>query len=127
MSIRDFITRNRFMTEGRLSVDPCSERNEPKERKWHHIIKQYRTMLDQNGIEAEAMDLDDPNPTDCDLECHAMFMLNQMDKMLDEGEVEKFQRWFGFVQSLLFITKYYTINQLRSHVTDPYVEANYNV
>ncbi len=46
---------------------------------------------------------------------HAHWMLLGIRNCIGKGELEKAQRWLGFVQGILWTSKMYTIAQLRKH------------
>lgn len=46
---------------------------------------------------------------------HCKTMLPKMEKMLDEGKLEKFFRWLGFMQGVLWVEKLYTLEELKDH------------
>ncbi len=49
--------------------------------------------------------------------CGAKSMLARMHEFLDENKIGKFNRWLGFVQAMLFVAGYYSINEMREHNT----------
>ncbi len=44
---------------------------------------------------------------------HLLYMLGEMDKFLDEGRMEKFHRWLGFVQGACWLLGYQTLKELK--------------
>lgn len=46
---------------------------------------------------------------------HVRWMCQQIPKMLDEGHLEKVNRWLGFIQGVLWLENIYTIDQMRNH------------
>lgn len=44
---------------------------------------------------------------------HLFYMLDQMDKFLDEGRMEKFFRWLGFVQGVCWDSACQTLKELK--------------
>ena len=46
---------------------------------------------------------------------HCMFMLEKMEKFVEDGDEGKFYRWLGFVQGILWSSCMYSINSMRDH------------
>lgn len=59
-------------------------------------------------------ELGDPNLPLCRL-CHAKWMVLEMKKFLDDGQIEKAFRWLGFVQGILWCEGVYTIDEMEDH------------
>jgi len=45
---------------------------------------------------------------------HLLFMLNEMERFLNEGRMEKFHRWLGFIQATCWLSGYQTIEDLKN-------------
>ncbi len=44
---------------------------------------------------------------------HLLYMLDRMDKFLDEGRMEKFFRWLGFIQGVCWNSACQTLKELK--------------
>ena len=42
-------------------------------------------------------------------------MTVKMSKFIEEGRIEKYMRWLGFIQGTLWAKGYFTIEQLKEH------------
>lgn len=42
-------------------------------------------------------------------------MIDEIRKMLDEGDMEKVMRWLGFLQGALWTYEWYKLDELRDH------------
>ncbi len=45
---------------------------------------------------------------------HLLYMLGEMDKFLDEGRMEKFFRWLGFVQGVCWALSYQALEEMKN-------------
>lgn len=54
-----------------------------------------------------------PNPHFGLIHCHGM--LTKVEGFLKEGRLDKAFRWLGFVQGALWVSKVYTLNDLKNH------------
>jgi len=50
---------------------------------------------------------------------HAFSMLSEMENFLKEGRREKFFRWLGFLQGVLWSFSEFSLNELRNHNRPP--------
>ncbi len=46
---------------------------------------------------------------------HSLSMIPQMTLFIKENKQEKFSRWLGFIQGILFSCGIFTLNELREH------------
>jgi hypothetical protein len=46
---------------------------------------------------------------------HLRAMLDEMDQFIAEGKREKFMRWLGFMQGVLWTQGVYTLDELKNH------------
>lgn len=98
--------------------------------KCREVIRFYRENLIElsyggiQGIVGEGPEVIKPKPFGDDElilwpidqeEClaHLSYMLGEMDKFLDEGRMEKFFRWLGFVQGVCWTLGYQTLKELK--------------
>lgn len=81
------------------------------------IVERYRVELSSRGIQATKQ----PKGTPL---AHARWMLQELDELLQvfgmghkltPAEADKFNRWLGFVQGVLWTGGVYTIDQMRDH------------
>jgi hypothetical protein len=84
--------------------------------RYHEVLKETEAAvanMGQNPSQAEAMK-------------HARFMLERLESFLEvveEAELEepcgkqwdKFNRWLGFMQAILWVNHIYTLDELRGH------------
>lgn len=90
-----------------------------------YMVRNYKKLLE--GIEPRQLDSNKQCVGDHDLKQHTLYMLLEMEKMLEtEVDALKFMRWLGFVQSTFFSLKIYTLNQLRLQVMYPFDKIFYS-
>lgn len=46
---------------------------------------------------------------------HALEMIDKMEAFHTEGQIEKFNRWLGFVQGVFWMTGVYTLDEMKTH------------
>ena len=85
------------------------------------VIDKYRTQLIN---ECPADGPADWSPSEQEQRNHLVYMLDQMEEMLDSSVFpvtnwDKFNRWLGFVQGLLWAMGEYTLNEMRDHNMRP--------
>mgnify|MGYP001569397825 CR=1 FL=1 len=82
-------------------------------QKHREVIAQYRTFFEECGIEA----IDFPHDQilrDGELalgHCHGM--LDKMESFIDEGRMDKVNRWLGFIQGVLWRNGDYQLDELK--------------
>lgn len=86
---------------------------------WAAIAK-YKNLLVGNDIpikqypkDQPLIDADPELAVDTDILAHCHTMLIQMERLLEQGKIEKAFRWLGFVQGCLWCTGLYTIDDMR--------------
>lgn len=50
---------------------------------------------------------------------HLLWMCNELDKIVDEGRMEKAMRWLGFIQGALWEKGFFTIEELKKDNAPP--------
>ena len=79
------------------------------------LVAFYKSILKMRGYMAKRVDSLDRRP-DPDMSYqHALYMLNRMEEFIKEGKREKFFRWLGFVQGILWLLGDLTVEDLRNH------------
>lgn len=79
------------------------------------VLKQYEALLLHIPPQAGPMDRQ-PSPREAYAHVHGM--LETIEKFLDEGTPEawdKANRWLGFLQGVFWLHGTYTLNQMRDH------------
>lgn len=79
--------------------------------------KRYLDYLTDNGIQPIRMDVT-RRASECtsgEIQRHLAWMCEHIEKLANQDEMEKANRWLGFVQGILFEMSVYTIEDLRSH------------
>ena len=85
------------------------------------VIAKYREHLIN---ECPADGSTDWSPSEQEQRNHLVYMLDRMEEMLDPAlfpvtNWDKFNRWLGFAQGLLWAMGEYTLNELMEHNTRP--------
>lgn len=85
------------------------------------LFQGYATKLNANDVVAEEMP-EELKGLPCHkvpkeaLLSHLAYMCEKSVVFVDEGRIEKAMRWLGFVQSALYFTGFYTIDDLKEHI-----------
>lgn len=79
------------------------------------IIAFYRRVLQKADIEKVRMSTDDHPGTYEEILAHCNWMLDEMEEYLEDGRLEKVNRWLGWVQGVFFVCGIFTLDELRSH------------
>lgn len=90
------------------------------DEKCKEVLALYRKKLD--GIEPKKHD---PTANPCGagyivfrnlaIKGHLAAMLDEMEKFLNDSRREKFMRWLGFMQGVLWTQGVYTLDELKNH------------
>ncbi len=83
------------------------------------LIAQYRVHLERVKAEAVAADYDACEPSRETALNHLLSMLPKMEAFIREGQREKFFRWLGFMQGVLWTLGEFSLNDLRDHNRPP--------
>ncbi len=76
------------------------------------VVEQYRALLE--NVTAASGNLDgEPKPLEA--HAHAKWMLDSIEEFVAEDELDKANRWLGFIQGVFYSFGTYTINQMRDH------------
>lgn len=79
------------------------------------LIAQYREHLEKLGAKVVETDYDACLQSRENALSHLLSMLNKMEEFVREGRREKFFRWLGFMQGVLWSLGEYSLNDLRDH------------
>ncbi len=79
------------------------------------LITQYRKHLEKLNAEPVKAHYDFYLPTKKIALDHLYSMLPEMGKFIRENQREKFSRWLGFIQGVLWLLGEFTLNELRNH------------
>lgn len=79
------------------------------------LIAQYRQHLEKLQAEAIEADYDARHPDRNIAINHLLSMLPKMESFIKEGRREKFFRWLGFLQGVLWSFGEFSLNELRGH------------
>jgi hypothetical protein len=83
------------------------------------LIAQYREHLEKLKAENIKIDYDAYSPSREDALNHLLSMLPKMEEFIREGRREKFFRWLGFIQGVLWFSGEFSLNDLRNHNRPP--------
>ncbi|MDO8504946.1 MAG: hypothetical protein Q7S36_03805 [Candidatus Liptonbacteria bacterium] len=83
--------------------------------KVREAIAVYRKKFEELGIPPKSFPHDAVPLTDNEFLGHCHFMLDEMEKFIEEGRMEKVFRWIGFIQGCLWRASTYTIEEMKNH------------
>lgn len=83
------------------------------------LIAQYRECLEKLKAKAVETDYDACSPSRETALNHLLLMLPKMEEFIREGRREKFFRWLGFMQGVLWSLGEFSLNDLRDHNRPP--------
>lgn len=80
----------------------------------------YDEILEYNGFIKQECSLSDDLTNESSKSTlsmnHIRWMINEIPRMIDDpNKKEKANRWIGFIQGILWINGYYSINDMRGH------------
>jgi hypothetical protein len=82
------------------------------------ILTKYEEYLSAYGVPLRyAADRLPPDETQAAR--HVLWMCGEVRKFMAEGRAEKANRWFGFIQGVMWKMGRYTIDDMRGHNTAP--------
>ena len=89
------------------------------------VIAKYRNRLIDECPAGGPMDW---SPSEQEQRNHLVYMLDRMEEMLDTAlfsvtNWDKFNRWLGFVQGLLWAMGEYTLDEMQEHNRRPQKKA----
>jgi len=79
------------------------------------VVAEYRKYFAKLGPHEEKFHENDKPLTIKDKMAHLHSMLDQMEPFLREGRNEKFHRWLGFIQGVLWAENRFTLHELKNH------------
>lgn len=79
------------------------------------VLKEYREHLEKLGAKMREIDYDSRLPDKRIALNHLLSMIPKMEKFIKEGQREKFFRWLGFMQGVLWSFGEFSLNDLRDH------------
>jgi len=77
------------------------------------IVKIYKDFLVGSDITSHQADLNSVELTELQKFEHLLYML---DKIIEQDDIEKSNRWIGFIQGVLWSLDVFSIEDLRGHV-----------
>lgn len=83
------------------------------------VIARYRERLEKLQVEAIETDYDAKGPDRKIALNHSLSMIPQMEQFIQQGRREKFFRWLGFTQGVLWSFGEFSLNELRDHNRPP--------
>lgn len=75
----------------------------------------YERMFREHGIDRKDVSHGLRSPSSADQLEHAHGMIRQMKTFVTEGQIDKAFRWLGFLQAILWVNGFFTLDELRSH------------
>ena len=79
------------------------------------VIGCYRTKLETMGLSKERYPINkiliDQKPG----LAHCLYMIDEIEELLDQDRLEKAFRWYGFLQACLWSFGVYTVEDLKNH------------
>ncbi len=84
---------------------------------WLFILNHYKRYLEKEGVTLLGFPFTMRFPTKDLAHAHLLSMIPQMENFLLREQKEKFFRWLGFVQGVLWVLGDFTIQELREHNT----------
>lgn len=79
------------------------------------VIDSYTSKLSEMGFKPiEAPDDSSNNSSRVDVE-HCMWMMEKIKVFLENGDLDRAYRWFGFVQGCLWCCGVFTISEMKSY------------
>jgi len=77
------------------------------------VCEQYDEMLKNEGFIVEHREKFENDHNDMN---HIRWMLNEIPRIIDiPCKIEKVNRWLGFIQGTLWVSGYYTIEEMKGH------------
>lgn len=77
------------------------------------ILAIYQRGFDELNIPKEKAHLDLLVESETTALAHCNWMLDEIETLLCEGEMEKAFRWLGFIQGVLYLSREFTIDEMR--------------
>ncbi len=83
-------------------------------QKIREAIVTYRKYFEKLGVPKGDFQRD-KNPSFFEAYMHCHGMLDKMERFLEEGRIDKVQRWLGFIQGVLWATSAFGLEELKAH------------
>ena len=83
--------------------------------KVREAIALYRRLFEERGVDKSEVSHAQYSPSGLLQLQHCHGMLDKMENFLKEGKREKAMRWLCFIQGVLWVHGFYTLNELRAH------------
>lgn len=88
------------------------------EEKIQEVVAKYRNILEAGNYPKEKF-LEHGtvcfHPTAYRAFCHVHYMLDEIEKFLEEGRIEKANRWLGFIQGVFWTCGTFALYDLKNH------------
>ncbi len=81
--------------------------------KQKNLIQTYCLVLKERGVNEQEFLGSEVSPSKAQTLAHAFGMLNRMEELLEKEEIDKFNRWLGFIQGIFWNNGMYSIAELR--------------
>jgi hypothetical protein len=79
----------------------------------YKVVSKYEIQLEARGHKAEKTETGAAFDNPTTKLNHTLWMCQQIRAFVTEGELEKANRWLGFVQGVLWAYGIYTVDQMR--------------
>jgi len=79
----------------------------------YKVVSKYEIQLKARSHTAEKADTSDPNLSLKAKLNHTLWMCQEVRTFVEGNELEKANRWLGFLQGILWVNNIYTVDQMR--------------
>ncbi len=82
------------------------------------VLAIYRKKFEELGVvkgEFQSDQIFYPLFSQSNILAHCNWMLDEMERFLDKGRMDKVFRWLGFIQGCLWSTGIYSITEMKDH------------
>lgn len=86
-----------------------------KKEKCLEIVSLYRKFFQETGVKKSSYSHHKILDTSQHSFEHCHSMLDKMEEFIHEGRLEKFFRWLGFIQGVLWTSGIYPLEELKNH------------
>ena len=79
------------------------------------LLEDYEQLLKERGAEPVETDHNIVSPDKETIFNNSLFMVLKMKEFIQKDKMDKFYRWLGFLQCVLWVAGEFSMNQLREH------------
>ncbi len=79
------------------------------------VITFYEEILKEMGFRSKRFAADKLPKNRVEVFGHLLNLMGRMKKLIKQGRKEKAFRWLGFIQGALWVSKVFTIKELKNH------------